>query len=170
MTDDARRIEAAQRGDERAFEALYLGHREWVAQVARRFGASDADALDVVQEVFLYLARKLHGLELTADLRTLLYPAAKHLALKRAARARRQAPLEAAPERVSPGAGAEVRLLVVKLLADLPGKQREVVDLRFLDGMSLEEISRVLKIRLGTVKSRLHHALRRLRADIEAGD
>jgi RNA polymerase sigma-70 factor (ECF subfamily) len=170
VNDDARLIEAARRGDERAFEALYLRHRDWVAQVARRFGAGDEDALDVVQEVFLYVARKLHGLELRADLRTLLYPAAKHLALKRAARARRQAPIEAAPERAAPAAGTEHRLLVVKLLSELPRKQREVVDLRFLDGMSLEEIARALRIRLGTVKSRLHHALRRLRADVEAGD
>lgn len=167
MREDARWLEAAQRGDEGAFEALYLRHRAYVLQVARRFGATDADAADVLQEVFAWLARKLPALTLRAELRTLLYPAAKHLALKRAARARRAAPLDEQPERAAPPPATELQLGVRELVAALPPAQREVVQLRFVDGMSLEEIARAMGVRLGTVKSRLHHALRKLRAGVD---
>jgi RNA polymerase sigma-70 factor (ECF subfamily) len=48
-------------------------------------------------------------------------------------------------------------------LAWLPRAQAEVVVMRFTDEMSLEEIAQALSIPLGTVKSRLHHALAALR-------
>jgi RNA polymerase sigma-70 factor (ECF subfamily) len=48
-------------------------------------------------------------------------------------------------------------------LASLPDDQRAVVLLRVRDGMSLEEIARTMCVPVGTVKSRLHHAIRRLR-------
>ena len=47
----------------------------------------------------------------------------------------------------------------------LPETHREVVLMRFVDGLSLDEIATALDIPLGTVKSRLHNALNALRAD-----
>jgi len=54
------------------------------------------------------------------------------------------------------------------VLANLPPAQREVLLLRFVDGLSLQEIADALEIPLGTVKSRLHHALETLRQDERA--
>ena len=51
------------------------------------------------------------------------------------------------------------------MLANLPAQQREVLMLRFVDGFNLEEIANALEIPLGTVKSRLHNALKTLRDD-----
>jgi RNA polymerase sigma-70 factor (ECF subfamily) len=51
------------------------------------------------------------------------------------------------------------------VLAGLNSECREVVLMRFVDGMALEEIAVALQIPLGTVKSRLHRALAELRAD-----
>ncbi|MEI8195402.1 MAG: sigma factor-like helix-turn-helix DNA-binding protein, partial [Phycisphaerae bacterium] len=51
------------------------------------------------------------------------------------------------------------------VLAVLPSAQREVVLMRFVDDLSLEEIAAALAIPLGTVKSRLHQALAVLRCD-----
>ncbi|MGZ8901222.1 MAG: sigma-70 family RNA polymerase sigma factor, partial [Limisphaerales bacterium] len=48
-------------------------------------------------------------------------------------------------------------------LAQLPPPQRETVVLRFVEGMDLAEIAVALEIPVGTVKSRLHHALAALR-------
>ncbi|MCE2425539.1 MAG: sigma-70 family RNA polymerase sigma factor [Pseudomonadales bacterium] len=53
---------------------------------------------------------------------------------------------------------------VRKALADLPSGQREVLQLRFVDDLSLQEIADVLDIPLGTVKSRLHLGIARLRS------
>jgi RNA polymerase sigma-70 factor (ECF subfamily) len=159
MRDDEL-IRAWQRGDDAAFETLYRRHRDWVVNVAYRFCGNRADALDVLQETWLYVVRKRDGLTLTARFTTFLYPAVKHLALDRRKKARRHAPLDAAPE---PTALAGLPPDTAPLLAGLSETQREILTLRFLDGLDLSEIAGMLKIPLGTVKSRLHHALRAAR-------
>jgi RNA polymerase sigma-70 factor (ECF subfamily) len=50
-------------------------------------------------------------------------------------------------------------------LANLTGEHRETLQLRFVEGLSLAEIAEAMDVPLGTVKSRLHHALRTLRDD-----
>ena len=167
---DAELVRAARRGDASAFEVLYRRHRDYVTALAARFGADRQDALDVLQETFLYLLRKLPTLELRAELRTLLYPVAKHLALKKKGQASRFAVLDPDDPAVA-NAPAEQNghgpRRLAEMVADLPEGQREVVLLRFADGFTLEEIAGALGIPLGTVKSRLHNALRALRAGEE---
>jgi RNA polymerase sigma-70 factor (ECF subfamily) len=68
-----------------------------------------------------------------------------------------------------PAAGAETEDLRFVLTA-LPEEQREVLLLRFVDGLSLAEIAEVMDIPLGTVKSRLHNALQTLRQDERTRD
>jgi RNA polymerase sigma-70 factor (ECF subfamily) len=53
---------------------------------------------------------------------------------------------------------------VAAAFAALPPAQRETCSLRLLAGLPLEEIARVTRVPVGTVKSRLFHGLRRLRA------
>jgi RNA polymerase sigma-70 factor (ECF subfamily) len=53
-------------------------------------------------------------------------------------------------------------------MAALSGLHREVVLMRFVDDMSLQEIAEALDVPLGTVKSRLHHAIEALRNDPRA--
>ena len=48
------------------------------------------------------------------------------------------------------------------VLGRMPARQRVVLSLRYLDGFSTAEIARILRIPVGTVKSRLHHARRKL--------
>jgi RNA polymerase sigma-70 factor, ECF subfamily len=166
---DVELVAAINRGDSAAFEILYFRHRDWVAGLAYRFtGDSDA-ALDVLQETFLYFLRKFPGFRLTANLKTFLYPAVRNLSIAvRRKAARYQATpaeleqLEHAP--APPIAGAEAGDLQT-LLAALPEEQREVLLLRFVDGLSLAEIAEAMDIPLGTVKSRLHNALQTLRQD-----
>ena len=166
---DVELIAAINRGDAAAFEVLYLRHRDWMAGLAYRFtGDSDA-ALDVMQDTFLYFLKKFPGFRLTANLRTFLYPAVRNLSIAaRRKAARYQATpsefeqLEQAP--APPAAGAEAGDLQ-SVLAALPEEQREVLLLRFVDGLSLAEIAEAMAIPLGTVKSRLHNALQTLRRD-----
>ena len=56
------------------------------------------------------------------------------------------------------------------VLAILPDQQREVLLMRFVDDMSLQEIAAALDIPLGTVKSRLHNSLQILRSDRRTQD
>lgn len=152
---DADLILATGRGDSSAFEALYFRHRDWAASVAFRFCGDRDESLDVLQEAFLYVARKAAEYEPRATFRAFLYPVVKHLALKRR---RREIPMEV-PDRPAPAAGASLD----EHVAALSEEHREVVLLRYADGLEIAEIAAALGIPEGTVKSRLHHAVRKLR-------
>ena len=157
---DAELVQAFRRGDASAFETLYRRHRDWVVRLAYRFCGNHEDALDVLQETFHYVLRKRSRLKLTARFTTFLYPAVKHLALDRVRHRKRQTPL---PDDVDPVGMEGLPTDVREMFHDLNGTQREILTLRFADGFDLKEIAHVLRIPLGTVKSRLHHALNALR-------
>lgn len=160
-------VAAANAGDARALEALYLRHRDWVHGLAWRWLGDPDAAWDVCQETFRYLLDRIPGLVLTARLRTFLWPVVRGLCRDRHRRAAREIPSMAIAPAVLDRAmgGGEVREALMAVLRSLTEAQREVVVLRFVDGFSLDEISHLVDVPLGTVKSRLHHALQRLRAD-----
>jgi RNA polymerase sigma-70 factor (ECF subfamily) len=62
---------------------------------------------------------------------------------------------------------ADARPELAAVLDGLPEGQREVLLMRFVDGMSLQEIAAALSIPEGTVKSRLHYGLRTLRLALQ---
>ena len=159
----------------RAFEALYRRHRDFVLRVARRFTRDRDLALDALQETFAYLLNKFppagEGLTLTARLPTLLYPAAKNAAITAVRKARRHSGVDdavldelPAAEPYSEGEPIDAAL------AALSPERREVLTLRFVDDLSLAEIAVALDVPLGTVKSRLHLALKELREDSRIKD
>jgi RNA polymerase sigma-70 factor (ECF subfamily) len=172
---DQELIDAANAGDDAAFSALYHRYRDWVVALAYRFTGSHEDSLDVLQETFTYLLRKFPGFTLTSAMTTFLYPAVKNLSIalrqRRARHAQNEAALEqtpAPPANVDQTNAARAELAFV--LAGLPAGQREVLLMRFVDDMSLDEIGHALAIPTGTVKSRLHNALQTLRGDPRTRD
>lgn len=158
---------AAGRGDARAFESLYYRYRGWVVSLARRFTGHDEDALDVLQETFVYLHSRLGGLVLRSKMTTFLYPVVKHASIRaREKRGRFRSDSEALEQVASPAIRERPeRAGLDNVIRSLPDEQRDVVILRFVDDLSLEEIAGALGVPVGTVKSRLHHALRKLRED-----
>jgi len=166
-TDEAL-IDAINEGDAAAFETLYYRYRDYVVRLAWRFTGSQDDALDVLQETFSYLLGKFPGFRLSASMTTFLYPAIKHLSL--ALRKKRQRYVsndEAVGEVItasttSDNAGRDELAAVMSALAE---PQREVVLMRFVDGMTLAEIAHALDVPIGSIKSRLHRALAALRED-----
>src|SRR6185295_6110458 len=102
--------------------------------------------------------------------RSFLYPAVRHLAIAARRKSGRLqfaneetlAALAAPPPAATTDTTRDALRVVV---AALPVAQRDVLILRFVDGFSLNEIAEALEIPLGTVKSRLHHALDFLRRD-----
>jgi RNA polymerase sigma-70 factor, ECF subfamily len=164
---DAELIAACRKGDAAAFEILYRRHRDWVVNLAYRFCGHREDALDVLQDTWAYVLKKLPSYEPRAKFTTFLYPVVKHLALDRAKRTRRHAPL---PEGEEPATLAGFPDDTQALLDGLSATQQEILGLRFVDGLDLAEIADVLRIPLGTVKSRLHHALAALRKKMERNE
>jgi RNA polymerase sigma-70 factor (ECF subfamily) len=161
-------IAAINAGDEAAFEALYFRYRDWVSALAWRFTGDHSAALDVLQETFLYLLRKFPGFRLTASLKTFLYPAVRNLSIAARRKAERYQGSEgqmAAWESLAAPTNAYAGDELAAALSTLSAEHREVLLLRFVDDLSLAEIAAATEVPLGTVKSRLHHALDTLRND-----
>ncbi len=173
MDSDQELIELVNEGDPDAFEVLYRRYRDWVYHLAWRFTGNQQDALDVLQETFTYLLGKFPGFELTASMTTFLYPVVKHLSLTLRSKNRRFTSDEEVLSELPAPASKETdrcRSELAAFLTVLPDEQREVLLMRFVDDMTLQEIATALNIPIGTVKSRLHHALQRLRHDRRTRD
>lgn len=150
-----------------AFGTLYQRHKAYVVRVALRYVTDNDMALDVLQETFTYLLRKFpptgEGLTLKSQLTTFLYPVAKNTAISMMRKANRfPAVGDQVPDDL-PGKEPADAGDIGGLLGDLSAERREVIQLRFVDDMSLQEIAEALQIPVGTVKSRLHLAIRQLR-------
>lgn len=164
--DDRELVDRANRGEARALEALYSNHKQWVVALAWRFTGNREDALDILQETFSYFFDQFPGFELRSSLRSYLYPVVKHRSISLIRKRRKVVSLEnwqaqgGEPEELSwqPEPPGEFS----RLVADLPQQQREVVQLRFQLGLKLNEIAEAMDLALGTVKSRLHNALKTL--------
>ncbi len=171
LTDltDQQLVDRANAGEAAAFDTLYQRYKDWAFRLAlRETGRDEGLAADAVQDSFLYLLKKFPGFELQAKLTTFLYPVVKHNAQSADRKRRRKTPT--GPETDAPHEGGAERdpdgLDGLRAVVNtLPDHQREVVFMRFLDDMSLNEIALALGIPLGTVKSRLHHAVGALRED-----
>ncbi len=166
---DLELVAAINGGDPAAFEVLYFRYRDWVAALACRFTGDEFASQDVLQETFLYVLRKFPGFRLTANFKTFLYPAVRNLSIA----ARRKTELYQATDaerwalgQTATPESAQTNIEELRtVLAALPEEQREVLLLRFVDGLSLAEIAEAMAIPVGTVKSRLHYALEMLRQD-----
>ena len=169
---DQQLIAALNAGDADAFETLYLRYRDWVVALAHRFTDDESLALDVMQETFLYVLKKFPGFRLTAQRKTFLYPAVKHLSIAARRKASRVQSTAAEQQHLAQLPAAEIAFAdsteLSAALANLSEDHREVLLLRFVDDLSLAEIAAAVNVPLGTVKSRLHHALETLRSDPRA--
>ena len=158
---DLQLVAAINIGDHDAFAVLYHRYKDWVVSLAFRFTGHHDDALDVMQETFAYLVRKFPGFELTAQMTTFLYPAVRNLSI--ASRKKRQRSgshnkdFDLFPA-TDPGDSMERDEFTV-MLAALSDAHREILLMRFVDDMTQPEIAESLELPLGTVKSRLHHAV-----------
>jgi RNA polymerase sigma-70 factor (ECF subfamily) len=124
-------------------------------------------------ETFLRLQRHRVRWRPGTPLRPWVFTIARNLARNRlrAERLWGWLPLAAVREEPAPAThGREpddrIRRRVSAAFAALPAAQREACSLRLLADLSLEEIARVTRVPVGTVKSRLFHGLRRLRAEL----
>ena len=151
----------------RAFETLYNRHKDYVIRVALRFVPDHDSALDVLQETFSYLLRKFppagQGLTLTAKFTSLLYPVAKNCAITLIRKSERFPSSDGLRPDNLPSDPAPEHGNIAAVLQDLTDERREVITLRFVDDLSLQEIADTLQIPLGTVKSRLHLGIKQLR-------
>ena len=152
-------LRRAARGDEGAFRVLVERYREGILNLAYQMLGSADDAEDLTQEVFVRMLkhwRKFKG----GSLRPWLYRIAVNLcmtALKKK-RARGEVPLDGAEGLEAPTGDPVTAMAVRAALSKMSPKLRAVLLLRELHGLDYIEIAEVLKVPMGTVRSRLSRA------------
>ncbi|MGQ0552277.1 MAG: RNA polymerase sigma factor [Planctomycetota bacterium] len=172
----------AGRGDQQAFAELVQRHHVRLYGFFRRRGLDRHAAEDCVQNCLLRLLGAAGSYQPRAPFGGFLARLARNTAVDwqrrsrapstadgasdgAAAASRRPVELDAhlAPERCDPGDRLDLRHAVSQLSERL----RAVVELSFCDGLSQPEIARLLGIPRNTVKTRMYHALRRLRRTLQ---
>lgn len=167
-------VEQAQAGDKRAFDALVRQLHERVWRSALVMCGDPEAARDLVQESWLEAWKSLPRFDGRCQFSTWMHGILRHRYLKLLRRDRRK-PLELWAELPRDTQTADVFLpgdelakredyaLLSEMLSQLPEKHRRVIELRFFANASLADIARVMGCFQGTVKSRLHHGLKKLR-------
>ena len=172
-------VEAVLNGDGSAFEEIVRAYEKNVYNLALRMTASREDALDLSQEAFLKAYSSLHTFRGESKFSVWLYRIVSNTCLDfLRVRARRNetslerededgetAMREIPDESLSPERLLERKLTresVQRALMSLPEDQRKILLLREIEGLSYEEIARVLSLESGTVKSRIFRARRKL--------
>ncbi len=172
----------AQKGDSAAFEDIVRAHEATVYHLALRQLGSREDAEDAAQEVFLKAYTALASFRGDSRLSVWLYRITNNICIDFLRRRRETVSLSQENEdgeplelelpdaRFDPAALAErkdLREQVGKALQALPPDSREILLLRELGGQSYEEIAATLSLDLGTVKSRIFRARKKLCALLE---
>jgi len=173
MTDEDRLYERllvlrSQTGDEGALtELIRLFSPRLRYYLRKMLPQRDGETEDLLQEVWCDAVRSLGSLRDAAAFPAWIYRIARDRAWRLLRRERSVLPL--LPEADLPAAAeepeftAEDAAAVHAALAELPAEQREVLVLRFLEGMTYEEIAAVTAAPLGTVRSRLFYGKESLR-------
>jgi RNA polymerase sigma-70 factor (ECF subfamily) len=167
VESDGTLIARARRGDEAAFEQLVLRHQRYVFNVAYRVLRDVSEAEDITQEAFVRAWRGLKGFRGHAKFTTWIYRIVYNLCLNRLPGLRRELLQVESAEAVqvnpapTPPELFEVEEQLTFLhaqLDQLSEKYRLVLTLRYLQGLSYEEIATILNLPMGTVKTHIHRA------------
>jgi RNA polymerase sigma-70 factor (ECF subfamily) len=164
-------LEAIGRGDDDALGVLYDRFGRPAYRLAFRILRDGALAEDAVQEAFLAVWRsadayKRERAKPSTWILTVVHRRAVDLV--RREQSRRGEPLEVAPEPVSGPADEDAvlrdrRAAVQAALTELPGEQRQALELAYYGGLTQSELAERLGVPLGTIKSRMFAGLGRLR-------
>ena len=149
-------MERACQGDARALDDLLRAHYERLFAVCRRLTGHDADAADAAQDAMIAIARGLPRFDRRSRFTTWTYRIAVNASLDELRRRRRRpVTVELPLDRPDVGPEPDARLDVDAALLRLPVDFRAAVVLRDLCGLDYAEISEVLGIPPGTVRSRI---------------
>ena len=170
----ADRFQAGERG---AFDQLVRRHQRPLYRIVRRYVRSDADAADVSQQAFVRAFRGLGTFRGAATVRSWLYRIGINCALSWLRDHRREQPTEIAEDALVADNPAPARLLegeqsarLRAVIAQLPPKQKLVLELRVFDDLSFKEVAELAECSENTAKVNFHYAVKRLRELLSTGE
>ena len=179
-------IEACRRGDRAAFQMLFEAYKDRVYSIALHYSGNTDMAGDVTQQVFLKLFTRMEQFRQDAEFTTWLYRIVANTCIDEQRSRKRFIPLSNEAEvRDMPARGSqedkyirrEVAMSVREAISQLRPKLRMPILLKYVEGLSYEEIGQALGCSKGTVASRLNRGhkilaekLSNLRGALEPGE
>ena len=183
---EAETIKACKQGDRSAFRDLFEAHKDRVYTIAFHYGGNEDTARDVTQQVFLKMFTNINQFREDSQFTTWLYRIVANACADEHRRRRRFVPFSPEIEvRHMTGRGLQeegyhrrqVADSVRGAIAELTPKLRLPILLKYVEGLSYDEIAESLGISIGTVSSRLNrghkmlaHKLAHLRGELVAGE
>ncbi|MDY6951716.1 MAG: sigma-70 family RNA polymerase sigma factor [Thermodesulfobacteriota bacterium] len=184
IRDEKRLISLLKQGQEEGFRLLVRHYQTRLLKIAYGITLDREESLDIVQEVFLKVHRNIGHFREASKLSTWLHRITVNQCLNWRRRWKRRfrwhhesidqegqgdhralGTDDYDPETVYQN--REMRETLWRALRELPEEARAVFVMRELEGLSYDEIAKVLKIKKGTVSSRLFHARKRLRQGLK---
>lgn len=175
-------IERFQRGDLYAFDLIVKRYKDQLLNFVFRFVGNHEEAEDIVQETFLRVYRKRKAYKRIAKFSTWIYTIAGNLARTELRRRKRRKlfsvtdmgyedrDYEISDEAYNPETQTDGLIqeeIIQKEINDLSPKFREVIILRDVQELSYEEISKIIKVPIGTVKSRVNRGRLKLQSRLK---
>ena len=184
--EDQKLVQALQRGEPGAVEALLDRYGGWIYRVARRLLNDPRDVEEVTQDVLLAVVRKAQTFKGEAAFSSWLYRIAVNAAYQRlrAKRARPEVSLEPflrvfddegryiepvvdwSGKLNDPAVAEETRAAIERSLSGLPEEYRVVIQLHDVEELPNEEVAATLGLTVAAVKSRVHRARLFLRQEL----
>jgi RNA polymerase sigma-70 factor (ECF subfamily) len=168
-TSDAALIAKVAAGNRLAMQVLFARHHARVYRFILRLLGSEAAAEDLTSEVFLGVWRHAHRFEARSSVTTWLLAIARYKALAELRRRPKLACDEAAAQTSDPADDPEATFaikhrgeIVRDCLGRLSRRHREVIDLVYYHGKSVQEAAAILGVPGNTVKTRMFHARKNL--------
>ena len=152
-------MQAFKRGEGPAFRELFDRYKNPIYGFIRRRVDDPARAEEITQDVFMALVQSRNGYEVRSSFRTYLY----RIAMNRVASEHRKTKEDPDPADAAASGDPTVVQQVRDALEKIDSDQRQVVMLREYEGLSYQEIAEVLKVPIGTVRSKLFRAKLALR-------
>jgi RNA polymerase sigma-70 factor (ECF subfamily) len=182
---DGLTVARCRAGDTEAFAAIVERYQDIVSRVAARAARDPQDAEDVVQEVFVQAWKSLHTFRGDAKFSTWLYRIALNTSMRHAGKASTERKRRTEPGPDQPDLLAELpadeedgpEALTWKRMSHaalrdavhaLPEKHRAVIILHYFEEKTSEEIAEILGLSVGTVWSRIHYAVKKLKKTTES--
>ncbi|GEK10984.1 RNA polymerase sigma factor [Pseudoalteromonas sp. McH1-7] len=168
-------IKRALQGNQGAWASLCKQHHSRVYNQCLRLVGEPQDALDIAQDVFISMHRNLHTFNGNSQFSTWVFKIT-HARIVDHMRKRKFESIEGKePEVLQAGPDAGVAQQqsnqeIYDALKQLPFEQRIVVELKFFQHYTFEEIAMQLELSTNTVKARLYNALSKMKGQLEVRD
>ncbi|MFW6049705.1 MAG: sigma-70 family RNA polymerase sigma factor [Myxococcota bacterium] len=181
-------VERVQAGDEAAFRELFDRYHRRAYAVAFGVVKNKQDALDIVQDAFVKVHRHIESFQGSSSFYTWLYRIVMNLSIDHVRRSKKGRDLDYDDQigRDDEGVAGDGSLLprlmdghpaknalrrelagaIRRALDELPEYHRAVILLREVEGLSYEEMARILEVPKGTIMSRLFHARRKMQTTL----